>query len=179
MECTRSLLTWSPQLCDLLQRHVIQSESVVGCECSWPLTWTTEVTAQVFIRWNKTVIHKMSVLLGGVWEMLQGTLIGWEGCLMAAIVLPVKCQGDSDWHKRTTFSYQKWALPELIWQGRATFSSQKWSRVDSLASEIGPAAFSSSRLAFDQDHYWHNSIPNPPWPPHRCSWEGSQNSQCK
>ena len=27
-------LTWSPQWCALLQRHVIQSESVVVCECS-------------------------------------------------------------------------------------------------------------------------------------------------
>ena len=76
VECTRSLLTLPLQLCALLQRHVIQSESVVVCECSRPLTWITEVTAQVFIRWNKTVIHEMSVLLGGVREMLQGTLIG-------------------------------------------------------------------------------------------------------
>ena len=29
-------LTWSPQLCALLQRHVIQSERVVVCECSLP-----------------------------------------------------------------------------------------------------------------------------------------------
>ena len=36
VECTRSLLTWSPQLCALLQRHVIQSEGVVVCECYLP-----------------------------------------------------------------------------------------------------------------------------------------------
>ena len=37
VECTIGhCLTWSPQLCALLQRHVIQSESVVVCECSLP-----------------------------------------------------------------------------------------------------------------------------------------------
>ena len=38
-------LTWSPQLCALLQRHVIQSDSVVVCECSSPgAPWIAEGT---------------------------------------------------------------------------------------------------------------------------------------